>query len=107
MTNPDEMVSASFRDSHLLAKPSRTLVLARIYEGPGEESSIAHFVGGFHSDSAGIQRQGWNDYNVVRDAIKSRVSIPRRGRRVSRPSAGLSGLGMEDNHGRSTPRHGF
>ena len=71
MINPDEVASTSFQDSHLLAKLRSMLVLARIYESPGEESAIVHSVGEFDLDNSEAYRQVESDYNLVRDVIRS------------------------------------
>ena len=72
MINPDEVLNTPFRESHLLAKLRSMLLLARIYEGPGEESAIVHFVGEFDLDNAATYQQVQNDYNTVRRTIQSR-----------------------------------
>ena len=72
MINPNEVVRTPFQDSHLLAKLRSMLVLARIYKGPDEESAIVYSVGEFDLDNAETYRQVENDYNAVRDAIKSK-----------------------------------
>ena len=72
MINPDQVAGTQFRDSHLLAKLRSMLVLARIYEGPDEKSAIVYSVGEFDLDDPETYRQVQNDYDLVRDTIKSK-----------------------------------
>ena len=71
MINPHEVVRTTFRNSHLLAKLRSMLVLARIYEVPGEQSAIVHSVGEFDLDNLETYQQVENDYHLVQDTIKS------------------------------------
>ena len=71
MINPAEVPNTPFERSHLLAKLQSIVILARIYEGPGEVSSTVHSVGTFDLDDPAVYRVVESDYNLVRRTIRT------------------------------------
>ena len=71
MINPAEVSNTPFERSHLLAKLQSIVILARIYEGPGEVSSTVHSVGTFDLDEPAVYEVVESDYNLVRRTIRT------------------------------------
>ena len=72
MINPAEVSITSFQESHLLAKLQSVVILARIYEGPGEISSTVHSVAAFDLDDPAVYQVVEADYNLVRYTIRTK-----------------------------------
>ena len=72
MINPDKVRQTDFEDSHLLAKLKRVVIGARIWESKQEEKSIFCGVTTFDLlDDPEIYNQIKDDYNLVRDTIRT------------------------------------
>ena len=61
-----------FADSHLLAKLRKLIVAARIWESKEEKCSILHTVTTFDLDRLDLYDQIKEDYDLVREAIRTR-----------------------------------
>ena len=61
-----------FEDSHLLAKLRKLIVAARIWESKEEQCSILYTVKTFDLDNPDIYDQIKDDYDLVRETIRTR-----------------------------------
>ena len=71
MIDPYNVESTEFEDSHLLAKLSKLIVGARIWESREERQSILYTVTTFDLDDPEIRNQVKADYNLVRETIRT------------------------------------
>ena len=71
MIDPYNVESTDFENSHLLAKLSKLIVAARIWESREEKQSILYIVTTFDLDNPEIYAQIKADYDVVRETIRS------------------------------------
>lgn len=71
MIDPYNVESTEFEDSHLLAKLSKLIVAARIWESREERQSILYTVTTFDLDDPEIRNQVKADYNLVRETIRT------------------------------------
>jgi len=69
MIDPYNVVQTPFHQSHLLSKLRKILILARIWEGVDEESSIVYSVTEFDLDDPETYQIVANDYELVRKTI--------------------------------------
>ncbi|MBI4666657.1 MAG: hypothetical protein HY751_09645 [Nitrospinae bacterium] len=69
MIDPVNVRKTEFEKSHILAKLRKMVVVARIWEGQDEKSSILHSVQAFNLDDPEIYRQIKADYDLVRKTI--------------------------------------
>ena len=72
MINEAQVSITPFEKSHLLAKLRSMVVLARIYEGPGELSSTVHSVEAFDLDDPAVYEVIESDYNLVKETIRTK-----------------------------------
>ncbi len=72
MIDEYNIVRTEFEDSHLLNKMRKILIPARIWESKNEERSILHAVTDFDLDNPEIYEQFKDDYELVRQTIKTR-----------------------------------
>ena len=72
MINEAQVSITPFEKSHLLAKLRSMVVLARIYEGPGELSSTVHSVAAFDLDDPAVYEVIESDYNLVKETIRTK-----------------------------------
>ena len=61
-----------FEDSHLLAKLRKLIVAARIWESQQEEQSVLHKVTTFDLDNPSIYNQIRDDYDLVRETVRTK-----------------------------------
>ena len=71
MIDPYNVENTEFEDSHLLAKLSKLIVAARIWESREERQSILYTVTTFDLDDPAIRNQVKADYNLVRETIRT------------------------------------
>lgn len=71
MIDPYNVERTDFEDSHLLIKLRKMIVAARIWESQEEERSILHRVTTFDLDEPKVYNQIKEDYNLVRDTIRT------------------------------------
>ena len=71
MIDPYNVVRTDFEDSHLLIKLKKLIVAARIWESQQEEKSILHKVFTFDLDDPEIYNQVKEDYDLVREVIRT------------------------------------
>jgi DNA mismatch repair protein MutH len=69
MIDPYNVKNTPFEESHLLAKLKKTVICARVYEGPAETSSSLYKVAEFDVESHALYETIRNDYELVRQAI--------------------------------------
>lgn len=69
MIDPYNIVRTQFEDSHLLAKLTKIVIAARIWENQLEKSSILYSVKTFDLGNEEIFQQVKADYNLVRKTI--------------------------------------
>ncbi|MFS8086773.1 MAG: hypothetical protein ACMG6H_14155, partial [Acidobacteriota bacterium] len=67
-----EVLANKFEESHLYDKLRSMVIVSRIYEHPREERSILHGAAEFDLDNAIIHAQVKNDYEAIREQIRSR-----------------------------------
>ena len=72
MINEAQVSITPFEKSHLLAKLRSMVVLARIYEGPGELSSTVHSIAAFDLDDPAVYEVIESDYNLVKETIRTK-----------------------------------
>lgn len=72
MIDPVEVCAKPFRDSHLLTKLRKLLIVGRIWESVQEERSLVYSVGEFDLSDQAVYDIVQSDYELVRDTIKSR-----------------------------------
>ena len=71
MIDPYNVENTEFEDSHLLAKLSKLIVAARIWESREERQSILYTVTTFDLDDPAIRNQVKADYNLVKETIRT------------------------------------
>ncbi len=71
MINPYNVESTDFENSHLLAKLSKLIVAARIWESREEKQLILYIVTTFDLDDSAIYDQIKADYDLVRETIRT------------------------------------
>jgi DNA mismatch repair protein MutH len=69
MIDAYNVTNTEFEKSHLLAKLTKAVIAARIWESQAEESSILHSVVTFDLGNAEIYMQVKEDYDLVRNTI--------------------------------------
>lgn len=72
MINPKQVKNTSFENSHLLAKLRETIICARLYNDINETQSLLISVGKFDLKDKDLYEQVKKDYNLVRNAIRTR-----------------------------------
>ena len=72
MIDQIEVVSKSFRDSHLFMKLRRMIVVARVFESRAERQSLCHQISEFDLDDRNLRDQIETDYNQVQDVIRTK-----------------------------------
>lgn len=72
MLDPHEVSAKDFEDSHLFTKLRRLLVVSRVYESPAEVRTLLHGVSEFNIDDSGVFNQIKQDYDSIRNAIRTR-----------------------------------
>ncbi len=72
MLEPAEVLANKFEDSHLYDKLRSMVVVSRVYESPREEHSILHAAAEFDLDNANIHALVKDDYQAIREQIRSR-----------------------------------
>jgi DNA mismatch repair protein MutH len=71
MIDPYNVENTDFENSHLLAKLSKLIVAARIWESREEKQSILYIVTTFDLDDPEIYNQIKADYDLVRETIRT------------------------------------
>jgi DNA mismatch repair protein MutH len=71
MLEPAEVLADRFEDSHLYDKLRSMVVVSRIYESPQELHSLLHAAAEFDLDNPKIREQVANDYEAIRNQIRS------------------------------------
>jgi DNA mismatch repair protein MutH len=71
MIEAAEVVGNKFRDSHLYDKLRSVIVVARIFENVEDTSSVLHSAAEFDLDNPAIYRQVEQDYEAIREIIKT------------------------------------
>jgi len=72
MINPEQVKNTPFESSHLLAKLRETIICARLYNDINETQSFLISVGKFDLGDRDLYEQVKKDYNLVRNAIRTR-----------------------------------
>lgn len=72
MINPEQVKNTPFENSHLLAKLRETIICARLYNDINETKSILFSVGKFDLSDKELYEQIKNDYDLVRDVLKTK-----------------------------------
>jgi DNA mismatch repair protein MutH len=72
MIEPAEVVANAFADSHLYDKLRSMIVVARIFENVEDTSSILHSAAEFDLDNPSIRKQVEDDYEAIRELIRSK-----------------------------------
>ncbi len=72
MINPEQVKNTPFENSHLLAKLRETIICARLYNDINETRSILLSVGKFDLGDKDLYEQVKADYDLVRNAIRTR-----------------------------------
>ena len=72
MIDPVEVANKEFADSHLLLKLRKIVVVTRIFEDKSESRSLLHSAGEFDLGNLDVYRQVNEDYNLVRDTIRTK-----------------------------------
>ena len=72
MINPEQVKNTPFEQSHLLAKLRETIVCARLYNDINETCSILVSVGKFDLGDKDLYEQVKADYDLVRNAIRTK-----------------------------------
>ena len=72
MIEPAEVVANTFADSHLYDKLRSMIVVARIFENVEDTSSILHSAAEFDLDNPSIRKQVEDDYEAIREVIRSK-----------------------------------
>jgi len=72
MIEPAEVVANAFADSHLYDKLRSMIVVARIFENVEDTISILHSAAEFDLDNPSIRRQVEDDYEAIRELIRSK-----------------------------------
>jgi DNA mismatch repair protein MutH len=71
MIEPAEVLAAKFEESHLYDKLRSVVVVARIFENIEETKSILHSAAEFDLDSPTIYKQVRDDYDQIRELIRT------------------------------------
>ena len=71
MIDPVNVLQKDFRSSHLLAKLSKAVVCARVFESKEETNSLLARVATFDLDNPATYQQVERDYDLVRETIRS------------------------------------
>ncbi|MGZ8848072.1 MAG: MvaI/BcnI family restriction endonuclease, partial [Pyrinomonadaceae bacterium] len=71
MLEPAEVVASRFEDSHLYDKLRSLVGVGRIYEGPEETHSVLHSAAEFDLDNPKIYAQVKDDYETIRERIRT------------------------------------
>ena len=71
MLEPAEVVANKFEDSHLYDKLRSMVVVSRVYESPQEQHSILHAAAEFDLDNPKIHDQVKDDYETIRQEIRT------------------------------------
>jgi len=71
MIEAAEVVGNKFRDSHLYDKLRSVIVVARIFENVEDTSSVLHSAAEFDLNNPAIYRQVEQDYEAIREIIKT------------------------------------
>lgn len=69
MIDPINVVAKPFRESHLLAKLQKIVVVARIFESQADDRSLLHSVAEFDLSEPQMFQQVKADYELVRETI--------------------------------------
>ena len=72
MIEPAEVVADKFEDSHLYDKLRSMIVVARIFENVQDTSSLLHSAAEFDLDNPSIRKQVEDDYEAIREVIRTR-----------------------------------
>jgi DNA mismatch repair protein MutH len=72
MIDPVNVAQKAFEESHLLTKLKKAVVCARMFESQEETSSLLVKVATFDLDDPALYAQVKADYDLVRDAIRTR-----------------------------------
>lgn len=72
MIEPAEVVANEFEDSHLYDKLRSLVVVARIFEEVADSSSILHSAAEFDLDNPALRKQVADDYETIRELIRTR-----------------------------------
>jgi DNA mismatch repair protein MutH len=72
MLEPAEVVASKFEDSHLYDKLRSMIVVARIFENVRETTSILHSAAEFDLDNPAIYKQVKEDYEAIRQTIRTK-----------------------------------
>jgi DNA mismatch repair protein MutH len=72
MIEPVEVVANKFRDSHLYDKLRSVVVVARVFENVAETSSVLYSAAEFELDSPAIYKQVEEDYEAIREVIRTK-----------------------------------
>lgn len=71
MLEPSEVLASKFEDSHLYDKLRSLVAVGRIYESAEEQHSILHSAAEFDLDDPKIFAQVKDDYNAIRERIRT------------------------------------
>lgn len=71
MLEPTEVLASKFEDSHLYDKLRSLVAVGRIYESAEEQHSILHSAAAFDLDDPKIYAQVKDDYNAIRERIRT------------------------------------
>lgn len=72
MIEPAEVVANEFEDSHLYDKLRSLVVVARIFVDVADSSSILHSAAEFDLDNPALRKQVADDYETIRELIRTR-----------------------------------
>lgn len=72
MINAKDVAERDFEHSHLLNKLQSLIICGRLFEGRNEKHSILISVGTFDLVDKKVREQVENDYELVRDAIRTK-----------------------------------
>lgn len=72
MINPEQVKNTSFENSHLLHKLREVVICARLYNDIKETKSYLVSVGKFDLSDKGLYNQVKADYELVRNALKTK-----------------------------------
>jgi DNA mismatch repair protein MutH len=71
MIEAPEVLASKFEDSHLYDKLRRMVVVSRVWESVKEEHSVLHAAAEFDLDDAKIHAQVRDDYEAIREQIRT------------------------------------
>ena len=71
MLEPTEVLANKFEDSHLYDKLRSMVVVSRVYESSQEQHSILHAAAEFDLDNPKINAQVKDDYEMIRQKIRT------------------------------------